>query len=158
MNAWKPTRLMGSRAAGEARVWRRWTLHHEDVAKQRWEQTCRNRSGCGQKVSSNQDPGRKSCSVPEVLNLQYHFHFGSLHFKQRSSRAGDFREKHKHNVRAWWRPVEMNSGGTIKQENEVFQPYNSEKGKRANVKGRAWFISVLHWALDTLCCLIFCQK
>lgn len=101
----------GKQSSRGGEGWRRWTLHHEDVAKRRRGQACRNRVGCGQKGSSNQDPGRKSCSVPEVLNLQYHFHFGSLYFKQRSSHAREFREKHKHSVRAWWGPAEMNSGG-----------------------------------------------
>lgn len=43
----------------------------------------------------------------------------------------------------------MNSGGTIKQENGAFQPNNSAKGKRANVKGRAVNMAHLSTTLGT---------
>lgn len=49
----------GSRAAGTMRVWRKWTLHHKDIAKKRWEQTCRNHLGRGPKGLIQPRPKKK---------------------------------------------------------------------------------------------------
>ena len=152
---------MGSRAAGTMKVWRKWTLHHKDIAKKRRNRHAGTTWAVDQKASSNQGKRRKSLWVAEVLDMQYHFYFGSLYFKQRSTIAQEFRENHSHNLI----PEGMDARGTFIQENEFLQLCNSEKDNYKNENRQIWRcgqlarpISVPHRTPGTLSYLISCQR
>lgn len=118
---------MESRAAGTTRVWRKWTLHHKDIAKRRWEQTCRNHLGCEQKRlhPTHVKGGKKppACLMFWICNAI--FTLGLRILNRAPLMPGNLdRENHTYNLI----PEGMNSRGTNKQENKIFlHLYNSEK-------------------------------
>ena len=123
---------MGRRAAGTTRAWRKWTLHHRDIAKRRWEQTCRNHLGCEPKRlhRTQAKEKKKSSACLMVWTCNGIFTLGLYILNRPLLMLGNSeRENHTYNLI----PERMNSRGTNKYENKILlHLYNSEKGNCKN--------------------------
>lgn len=110
---------MGGRAAGAMRVWRKWTVYHEDIAKKRWKQMSRDHLSYACKEEERQ----KAAFAYLMFGICHAFTL-HLHILNRSQLGlgNSGRVKDTQNLI----PEGMNSRGTNAQPNKFLHGYNSE--------------------------------